>query len=47
MTIKPVFLKGMDSAVWQRVKIAAIKRGKTMSVWITEAIRVKLRKENG
>ena len=47
MTIKQVVVRGMDTAVWQRVKVAAIKKNKTIVAWLMEAIRVKLRKENG
>lgn len=47
MEPKDVTLKKMDPQLWARVKIASIRRGKTISYWMTEAIRVKLRKENG
>ena len=47
MAYKVVFIEKMDTALWQRVRIATIKRDITISVWMIEAIRVKLRKENG
>uniref|UniRef100_A0A6H2A426 Uncharacterized protein n=1 Tax=viral metagenome TaxID=1070528 RepID=A0A6H2A426_9ZZZZ len=43
--IKSVILRGMESALWQRAKIAAIKREQTLATWVKAAIRSKLRKE--
>ena len=43
--IKNVYLRDMDTDVWIRVKVAAIKTGKTMAVWLIEAALDKLRKE--
>ena len=52
MILKKVQIRGMESSIWLRAKIATIKRiekdpNMCMAKWITEAIRVKLRKENG
>ncbi len=47
MKPKMAYLRDMDPEVWQRARIAALKKGKTTTAWITEAIRTKLRKENG
>lgn len=47
MSLKNVAVKGMDASIWQRAKVAAIKRSMTLAAWLTEAIRTKLRKENG
>ncbi len=47
MSLKTVWVRGMDSAVWQRVRVAAIKKNKSISKWLTTAILAQLRKENG
>ena len=47
MTLKWVGIKRMDAALWQRVRVAAIKKNKTITTWLTEAIRTKLRHEKG
>lgn len=53
MSLKNKTIKGMDSALWHRVHMAVIRRrfagneGMTIAKWLSEAIRVKLRKEKG
>ena len=47
MKLKPVQIRDMDSDIWNRVKLAALKRGITIARWLMEAIRYKLRRENG
>ncbi len=37
----------MDTLIWKRMRIAALKRGISATKWVTEAIRTKLRKEEG
>ncbi len=53
MKLKPVQIRDMDSDIWNRVYMAVVKRrfagdpNMTMAKWLTEAIRIKLRRENG
>ena len=47
MSLKVVYIREMDDNVWLRARVAALKRKKNISQWVIEAIRVKLRSENG
>ena len=47
MSLKDVKVRDMDAAVWQRLKVAAIKKNKTIVKWLVTAILAQLRRENG
>jgi len=39
-----VTIRAMDEKVWQEMKVAAIRAGKTVPEWLMEAIKEKLDK---
>ena len=52
MSLFTAQIKGMEVALWAKVKTAMTKRKETdpkmsMAKWITEAAKAKLRKEKG
>ena len=44
---KDITVKGIDTALWGRVRIAVLKRGTNIPKWISQAIRERLHRENG